>query len=550
MNSIEILHKDFLTFLKDTYTLDDHVLARVSFELATETEKAQFGDIASNAPLMLSKTTGQNPKTLAQTICQQFIHPIIKQMEIAGPGFLNIRLNEEVFIGLAQELMDKKKSFFLLDPDAPKKSYSLEFVSANPTGPLHFGHGRGGIIGDVLGNILSFLGHHVTKEYYINDAGSQITKLGASFKARCLQALGETVPVPEDGYHGTTLIDLAQECVTAYGANLKTFDDSFFCTYAEHHFITTIKQTLTDYGILFDTWFSEKSLHESGAIARALQRLIENNYTYESDGALWFKSTLFGDDKDRVLKKQDGSLTYVAADVAYLLNKIERGATTLIMVLGQDHHSYVTRLKGIVQALGYSPDMLDIILYQLVTLKESDEQVRMSKRAGTGITLNDIIQTVGTDVARFFYLNRKADAHLEFDLTLALKKTDENPVYYLQYALVRAESIVTKAEDHIQLQGSASEDIQNLGDDEQLLIKKMVSLKFLLQDIARHHQTHLLTYYLLELAQLFHRYYTSYKVIDLDNVPMSRTRLAIVKLLSQTVSISLQLIGISRPKKM
>lgn len=509
-------------------------------------EDGAFGDLSCNAPLVLAKILGKQPRAIAQEIVAAFTHTAVERIEIAGPGFLNIFLTPQAYQILAHELCKQGTDFFKT-PVICKK-YSLEFVSANPTGPLHLGHGRGGIIGDVLGNILSFLGHQVTKEFYINDAGNQIEKLGISFKARCLQQLEVDAPLPADGYQGTYLVDLAHTCVAQQGEKLLSQSDTFFAHYAMEALLQNIRQTLTSYGIVFSVWFSEKSLYKN--VFNTLEELTRRGYTYEQDGALWFKSTAFGDDKDRVLKRNTGPLTYVASDAAYLKNKIDRGFDHLIMVLGQDHHSYVVRLKAMLQALGHAPDMLDVILYQLVTIKESGEQVRMSKRAGTFVTLEEVIKTVGTDVARFFYLNKKADAHLEFDLDLALKKTDENPVYYVQYAYVRTASILKKAQEVPELATVDPSWAQHVGMEEKALIKKIAHLKDLLMTISENYQTHLLTYYVLELAQTFHQYYAHHQVINQQNIETSKGRLVLVHITHNTLHTALTLLGNSTPQHM
>ena len=438
------LHKSFISFLTTTLNINLALAKTCSFELNTDDQKQQFGDITSNAALVLAKALKQSPRDIAQTISEKFHEENIEKIEIAGPGFLNFFLKPEAFSKLAQELFEQKQSFF--KPETlNSKAINIEFVSANPTGPLHFGHGRGGIIGDVLGNVLRFLGHKVTKEFYINDAGLQIQKLGTSLKIRYQQKSGMDVTVPEDAYHGTYLIDLANQLFTEHGKKLLDQPDEFFTTYAMAKLLEQIKQTLQDYGINYDEWFSEQSLHESSKIEQALAILEKYGHLYEQDGALWFTSTKFGDDKDRVLRKQSGNLTYAAADIAYMQNKINRGHEHLIYILGHDHHSYATRLKSILQALKLEQYQLDIILYQLVHMKERGKNVRMSKRKGNIVTLQDVIDTVGKDVARFFYLNRKADAQLEFDLELALTQTDENPVCYIQYAYSRTGSILAKS---------------------------------------------------------------------------------------------------------
>jgi arginyl-tRNA synthetase len=549
MNSIEDLKQAFFSFIAKKFNISQEHIENLAFDINTDEQKQSFGDIATNAAMILAKQLGKNPRQIAQEIADHFKHTVVQRIEIAGPGFINIFLTNTAFKALACDLFAHPQTFFTPSSALPKYRYSLEFVSANPTGPLHLGHGRGGIIGDVLCNILRFLGNKVTKEYYINDAGSQIQKLGASFKIRCQQELGFTAQIPEEGYHGEYLIDLAKKCIKEHGKNILEKEDSFFENYAKEHMLEHIKQTLRTYGIEFDLWFSEKKLHDDGSVTKAIDILIERGYTYEKDGALWFKATEFNDDKDRVLRKQNGELTYIAGDVAYTENKFERDDRA-IMILGQDHHSYVVRLKGIAQALGFNPNYLDVILYQLVTLKESGQLLRMSKRAGTMVTLHDVIETVGKDVARFFFLNRKADAHLDFDLDLALKKTEENPVYYIQYAYVRTKSILEKALEKDELECIDGNDAIGIEESEHVLLKKIISLKQLLANIGTNHQTHLLTYYVLELAKSFHAYYAKHKVIEMDNIPQSRARLLMVTLLKNTFELCLDLLGLDKPEKM
>lgn len=549
MNCIETIQQAFAEYFKKTFSLDQTVTYSCRFTSNVDENKQQFGDLSSNAPMVIAKKIGKNPREVATRIIEEFKHPLIEKLEIAGPGFLNVTLHLDTLKTMADELYTQQQDFFKLDAHIKKHTYSIEFVSANPTGPLHFGHGRGGIIGDVLGNILKFLGHSVTKEFYINDAGSQMNKLGMSLKIRCLQELGQPAELPEDAYHGEYLADLAKLCVKEHGQSLLDKPEQFFIDYGYKHLLARLQNTLKTYGIHFDVWFSEKTLHTSGAIEKALGILEKHGYLYEQEGARWFKATAFGDDKDRVVRKTDGEYTYAAADIAYLINKADRKFDKLIMVLGHDHHSYAVRLEALRQALQLTCS-LDVILYQLVRMQASGQLVRMSKRAGNIVTLDDVIETVGTDVTRFFYLNRKADAQLVFDLDLALKKTEENPVYYVQYAYVRTNSILQKASQEKTLQNIHASDNMYLGREEALIIKKIASLKDLLVSISENYQTHLLTYYVLELANLFHKYYAQNRVIDLEHVEKSRARLYLVTMIHQTLETCLTLLGISCPDKM
>lgn len=550
MNIIEQIQETFGSFLAHHFSLSPQQAAQCLVTLNTDENKQQFGDLNTNAAMHLAKALKKNPALIATEIIAHFKHPNVQKIEQAGAGFINFFLTPESWHSLAQHLFTEKKDFF--KPENPEQihSYSIEFVSANPTGPLHFGHGRSGIIGDVLGNILSFLGHNVTKEFYINDAGAQIQKLGTSLKIRCQQLCGIDAHIPEDGYHGEYLIDLAKECISEYTEKVLEQDEAFFQRYAKDILLDRIRETLLNYGISFNVWFSEKQLHTDGSIDTAIAQLQANGHLFESEGALWFRSTSFGDDKDRVIRKSTGEWTYIAADIAYLLNKINRGFDHLVMVLGHDHHSYATRLEAIRQALGKNATSLETILYQLVRMKNAGELVRLSKRAGNIITLQDVIDAVGTDVARFFYIHRKADAHLEFDLDLARKKSDENPVYYIQYAYVRIHSILKKSESDPLFSNINGEDAKHLETSEQLLLKKIVSLKELLKQIGTNYHTHLVSYYLTELADLYHSYYSKHRIIELENIPQSRARLLLMTILEETLKTALDLLGISTPKVM
>jgi len=553
MNVITSIEKSLKDYLINNFHLPNNIL-NLNLNLNIDPNKQHFGDINTNFALILSKGLNLNPIELAKKIQENVKSEFIDKIEVANPGFINIFLTLDAIKHLTLEIFEREDNFFKNNSLHPQ-NYNIEFVSANPTGPLHVGNGRGGIIGDVLANILTFLQNKVVKEYYINDAGSQIEKLGLSLKIRCLQQLDESIELPEDGYQGEYLIELAKQFIkdnpTLNNAgNLKEQDLGCFSIYAQDQILRNIKHTLEDYKIYFDIWFSEKELHTNGSIDCALKKLNEHDALYENEGALWFKSTEFGDDKDRVVKKSTGEYTYAAADIAYMQNKLDRGFTRLIMILGQDHHGYVPRLKAIMQALGYKPENLEVILYQLVAVKESGNLIRLSKRSGRLITLEDITKAVGADVSRFFYLNKKADAHLDFDLDLALKQTDENPVYYIQYAYVRALSILNKAQEEFGIQAISKEDGNSITETEKVLIKKIVSLKNLLESISQNYQTHLLTYYVIELAQYFHAYYGSNRVIDPANKEKTRGRLLVIALLRRTFHLCFKLLGITAPEKM
>ena len=530
---------------------------------------SEHGDISCNAALIIAKREGKNPREIATQIEKALLQDKelcndIQKIDIAGPGFINIHLKKSVWENVIKQLLSDHKSFFGLQKDEEAKKYLVEYVSANPTGPLHLGHGRGGIIGDVLSNVLSFVGHTVHREFYINDVGNQIKKLGMSFKVRCQQALGQDVPFLEDGYSGEYLVDLAKTFVAEHGEKVLENPDKFFAEFAKKEMLSLLKRTLDDYGVQFDEWFSEKSLDDAGKVTECIEELRKKDLVYEQDDALWFKSTQFGDEKDRVIVKQGGILTYIASDIAYHKNKFERGYDFAINMWGQDHHGYVTRLKATMEALGFDKERLHVILFQMVSIKKNDTYVKMSKRAGNITELADVVKTVGKDVARFFYLNRKAEAHLDFDLETALKKTEENPVYYIQYAYVRIGSVIKKAEGVINpvrpelVEGfprtaecnGACNCFEHITQNEIELLKKICSLESLLKTITKNYQTHLLAYYTLELAKSFHSYYNANKIIDPENIPVSQMRLLIVGLVRKTLGQCLDLLGLSKPEKM
>jgi len=555
MNILENLQKSVLALIKKEFKLPDSQAKPISINLNIDKPK-NFGDFNCNAAMVLAKNLGQPPIEIAEKIKQiiekdKSLYEQIKSVEVVKPGFVNFHLKNKTWNQIAKELYESKQDYFKLDKTEKIKKFLVEFVSANPTGPLHLGHGRGGIIGDVLVKILNFLGHKADAEFLINDAGEQMRKLANSLKIRCQQELGQAVEFPDDGYVGEYLVEIAKNCIKHYGKKVLDEPLSFLENLAKEQILEQHKKTLDNYGINFDLWFSELRVHKDGSVEKSIEMLREKNLVYEKEGALWFKSTEFGDDKDRVVKKSDGTLTYIAADIAYHKNKFDRGFDVLIDILGQDHHGYVTRLKATMEALGYNPENFDVILYQLVSLKQGGQRVKMSKRAGTFEELSEVIEKVGTDVARFFYLNRKVEAHLDFDLDIATKKTEENPVYYIQYGYVRTNSIFEKAKEYDELKDFEK---AHLGDDpnnkEIEILKKICSLKHLLKVISENYQTHLLAYYTLELSKIFHNYYASNKIIDTENIEISKNRLFLTKLIQQTLGTCLDLLGLSKPERM
>ena len=539
-------------------------------ELIINAEKASdHGDISTNLALQVAKALKQNPRAVAQEIQKKLLdastgnaalNQVFKSCTIAGPGFLNFSFNDLAWNSFTQDLISSGDNFF--KPQQLKKlNFLVEFVSANPTGPLHLAHGRNAIIGDVLCSILTFMGHDVTREFYINDAGNQINKLGSSLRARYLNILGVEEEFPEGGYAGDYLKDAAQQMFFEGNDSYKDSPASFFADYARNSMLLLIKQNLAEYGVSFDHFTSERSLYETGAVKKTFEELIKRDVTYELDGAVWLKSTAFGDDKDRVLRKADGDFTYLVPDSAYYQRNLTVGYDKLINILGQDHHGYFTTRNASLQALGLDVSSLHCIIYQLVLMKKNDVYVRMSKRAGAFEQLSDVIKTVGKDVARYFYLNRKADAHLELDLEQALKQNDENPVYYIHYAFVRTESLLTKAAESSEelaafimnlanTPATCSAQISQVPETAHALLKKIIALRDLLEIIATNNQTHMLAYYTYELAAAFHNFYAHTRIIVSENTIATKDNLIIVHLTRSTLRLCLELLGLSKPKSM
>jgi arginyl-tRNA synthetase len=568
---------DLLHFIKKTiqsaaqslfFPENPQDLPRVELVLNTEKDSSH-GDFSSTVALQIAKISKKNPREVAAALQQELsriaqeqpeIHAVLTSCTIAGAGFLNFTLSAQNWITLLSDICTQPTDYFK-PHELTSQRVLVEFVSANPTGPLHLAHGRNAIIGDVLSSVLTFIGHSVTREFYINDAGNQINKLGASLRNRYLNALGIEEPFPEGGYAGAYLQDAAQNLIAQDGDAYKDAAPEFFAQYAKTAMLSLIKSNLADYGVTFDHFTSEKSVYESGKVTQVIKQLTEKGFTYEADGALWLRSTDFGDDKDRVLRKADGDMTYLAPDTAYYQDNFSQGFDRLINILGQDHHGYVTPRNAALKALGCDISKFTCLIYQLVLMKKNDAYVRMSKRAGNFEQLSDVIKIVGRDVARYFFLNRKADAHLELDLEQALKQNDENPVYYIHYAYVRTLSLLQKASDsHPELAEFVQElainrkhaalSINNIPATAHNLIKKIASLRSLLEAINFNNQTHMLAYYTSELAAQFHNFYSHTKIIIPDDIATTKNNLIIVSTVNRTLDLCLDLLGLSKPKSM
>ena len=515
-------------------------------------EKAH-GDFAVNVAMLLSKQAKKAPRAIAEIIVKYIEdeEELLSNIEIAGPGFINFTLNTNWLYEILPRVLNEDILYGSSDYGKGEK-VQLEFVSANPTGLLHMGNARGAALGDTLGNLLQAIGYDVTREFYINDAGNQIENFGKSLEARYLQQLGYDVSFPEEGYHGEDIFDTVKTIIAEVGEKYLHIDSAlrreFLIQKALDEKITAIRKDLTSFGVEYDVWFNEQSLHDSGAISKTMQELQEKGYVYEKEGALWLKAKLFGDEKDEVIVRANGLPTYYAADLAYHKNKFERGFQKVINIWGADHHGHVARMKGAVKALGYDPEQLQIIIMQLVRLLRGGEIVRMSKRSGQYITLSELIDEVGKDAARFFFVMRSPDSHLDFDLDLAKAESSENPVYYVQYAHARINSILKAL--GTELPKVEDVDFQLLSDTAEIeLIRKIADLPEEILQAAINLEPHHLTRYAQELAAHFHSFYNSCRVLCNDE-KLKNARLLLVNATRITLRNVLVLLGVSAPERM
>lgn len=511
-------------------------------------KKREQGDFSTNIAMQLTKVLKDNPRNIAEKIVEVLGKNTneIKTIEIAGPGFINIYLNDEyVFSGISNVI--KQGENYGSSSIGKKEKIDIEFVSANPTGILHLGTARGAAYGSNLANIMSFAGYDVTKEYYINDAGNQIINLGVSLKERYKGLCGLEENMPEDGYYGSEIIDIAKTIFDKYGNSKLDEDLEFFKKVAVDYLLNIIKTDLSNFGVTFDVWTSEKSIRAKGRIEESLKILDEKGLVYKKDDATWLKTTVYGDDKDRVLIKTDGSYTYLVPDIAYHLDKFDRGFDYLIDVFGADHHSYVSRLKASIEALGYDKDKLEVRLLQMVRLLRDGEIVKMSKRTGGNITISELVGEIGKDAARYFFATRSLDGQMDFDINLALKKSSENPFFYVGYANARICSILKDAkEKNIDICTDIKESIDI---DSKALLLKVYEFTEVLVSAALKKEPHLITNYVYELASMFHNYYGKHKILT-DDIKMSEKRLGLIKTVGITITNALRLIGVKAPEKM
>ena len=514
--------------------------------------KKEFGDFASNFAMQSARALRCNPRVLAQYIVENLDCPYVKKAEIAGPGFINFYLNPDWVYDMLARIVEAGENYGNL-PKASDEKIQLEYVSANPTGPLHVGHGRGAAVGSALANLLKAAGYDVEQEYYINDAGNQMNNLARSVNARYLELLGKEIEFPEDGYHGHDIIDTARRIINKYGDRFLQMEEAErleeFKTIAYQEKLAALKEDLERFNVRFDVWFSEKTLHEANKIKEACDRLLEKGYMYEQDGALWLKSTAFGDDKDRVVIRDNGVPTYFAADIAYHANKFGRDFDRVINLWGADHHGYIARMKAAMQCMGYQPEQLEILILQMVRLLRDGQEVKMSKRTGQSVTLNELIDEVGTDAARFFFVMRSIDSQLDFDLDLAKKKSNDNPVFYVQYAHARICSIMRQvAEAGIKVQGKG--DYKLLTEPVEVdLIKKLGEYPEMLATAARERAVQQVAHYVYDLAGLFHSAYNQCRILGV-NEDLQQARLAMVMAVGHVVRHALSILGVSAPEKM
>ncbi len=515
----------------------------------------ELGDISTPQAMTLAKTLKKPPKTIASEIIDRLSSSeIFQSAEIAGPGFINLRFSDAYLEGWLKRVLRGEQSALIRKVSQPKK-INVEFVSANPTGPLHLGHGRGAATGMAIVNLLRKAGNSVIAEYYINDAGRQVRLLGESVFARYKELLGIKYPFPDDGYRGDYVREIALKILNTTGSLYKesSFEEvsAFFIKNSVEMMMERIKEDLHAFGVSFDTYESERELYINGDVEKAIEFLRSRGYLYEKDGALWFASSRFGDDKDRVLKKSDGDYTYFSSDIAYHKKKIDRGFDLLINIWGADHHGYIPRLRAVLKALSYPEDRLKVHLVQMVNLLRSGKPVQMSKRAGEFVTLKEIMDEVGVDSTKFIFLTRSPDSHLDFDIEVAKKQSSENPVYYVQYAYARVMSIFRYAEE----QGIGQDELRDvriglLGlEEERRLIKKLIHYPLIFEKALRSLEPHRITFYLQDLAGLFHSYYNKYRFVNEDK-DLTSARLCLAKITGIILKDGLEILGVNAPERM
>lgn len=517
----------------------------------------KHGDVATNLAMLLAKPLHRVPRDIAAELAAWIRDHTdgVENVEVAGPGFCNVTFSQVFWRRVVQQVEKEGEAFGSSTIGGGRKTL-VEYVSANPTGPLHVGHGRGAAAGDSLARILRRAGYDVTTEYYINDAGRQMRILGMSVWYRLRNLVGRTMAEPEDYYRGSYITDIAKEMLEKDPslADASDEDGKERCyEYAKNEILEGIKKDLRDFRVEHQSWFSEKTLVDGGLVDKAFQALKDAGYTYEKDGALWFATSRLGDDKDRVLRKSDGSLTYFASDIAYHHNKFERGFDWLIDVWGADHHGYVPRMRAAIEAMGKGKKNFDVVLIQLVNLLINGQPVSMSTRAGTFETLADVVREVGADAARFMFLSRKTDSPVDFDLEAVKQRTMENPVYYVQYAHARVAALLRRAAEEGVTIPDVSDDAALAGltlPDDMALLRKMALYRDMLEQAATTLSVHHVSHYLMELSQLLHSYYTKNQILKAGDPVTTGSRLALLRAVSRVIANGLDLMGVSAPDHM
>ncbi len=514
------------------------------------------GDLSTNIALALAKAARLAPRAIAEIIVEHFDdpHAVVSRLEIAGPGFINATFSPAAWRAQLLSIIEAGDSYGSCELGKGQR-VQVEFVSANPTGPLHIGHGRGAAVGDALARVLEAAGYEVDREYYVNDAGGQIQTLGRSVRARYLQACGVEEPFPEDGYPGAYITELAAQLHSEDQGRWADVDVAeaveYFGRVAGERLLARICSDLQSFGVAFDRFVSERGLREDGTVAAGIEALRPTGKLFDEDGALWFRSTAFGDDKDRAVIKSDGSLTYFASDIAYHRDKLLRGYDQVIDVWGADHHGYIKRVGAALAALGCKAEKFRVVLVQIVNLTRDGVPVRMGKRSGEFVALSDVIEEVGADLARFFFLMRNSDAQLDFDLELARRQSAENPVFYVQYAHTRIAGIFrSAAEKGVELPEACEATVARLGNDDEIgLIRLLDEFPSVVEGAAAAYEPHRVVFYVQKLAGEFHRFYTQHKCVS-DDTALTQSRLLLVATVKQVIGSALKLVGVSAPERM
>ena len=519
--------------------------------LLEEPPEKELGDFATNFAMQSARVFRQSPQKIAAAIRDRLAGDWLDHAEVAGPGFLNLYLKKTVLSDTLRAVLAAGEEFGTLPPNGAPR-IQVEYVSANPTGPLHVGHGRGAAVGSALVKLLRTAGYAVDSEYYVNDAGNQMNLLAMSVNARYLELLGKSVEFPENGYHGADIVETAQRIIDRDGDKYLSLPEEdrlkLFQDVAYREKLAALEEDLADFGVTFDRWYSERTLHPE-AVRRVVDVLLERGTAYEKDGAVWLRSTDYGDDKDRVIFRDNGVPTYLAADIAYHDDKYRRGYGRLINIWGADHHGYVARVKASMAALGHNPEELTVLLLQMVSLYRDGALVKLSKRTGETVTLRELMEEVGVDAARYFFLMRSLDSQLDFDLDLATRKSNENPVYYIQYAHARISSIFHQADEAgIAVRDGAELDL--LTDETEIaLIKKIAAYPEEIARAAAEFAPQRIARYSHELAGAFHSFYNKCRIVG-QEPPLASARLALVLATGRVIRHSLGVLGVSAPEKM